>query len=221
MFLFCFVEESPPKKRKLDTSRTDEDTSVMMQVDQKPVVKAMEFEEDEKMEKVKEKDECTEKKKESSEKDIAKEMELKPESIASTSSAPQPMTKQTISLASLAAACKNDLIKDIESHIEIIFECLDDELDENIIISSTASSANTLNTTSSSQTGEIISISSDLTPPSDDLKKEANCIQAMDTIEATSIKDEPMVDVKETTIAELKDGESSSTSSVQLPKNPE
>lgn len=209
-----FVEESPPKKRKLDTSRTDEEA---MQVDPKPVVKAMEFQEDEKMEK----DECMEKK-ECSEKDVTKEMEIKPESIASTSSAPQPMTKQTISLASLAAACKNDLIKDIESHIEIIFECLDDELDENIIISSTASSANTLNTTSSSQAGDIISISSDLTPPtSDDVKKEISCIQAMDTIDAKSIKDEPMVDVKETTIAELKDGESTSTSSVQLPKKTE
>lgn len=217
--LFFFVEESPPKKRKLDTSRTDEDTSMMMQVDPKPVVKAVEFQEDEKMDK----DECMEKK-EISEKDVMKEMEIKPESIASTSSAPQPMTKQTISLASLAAACKNDLIKDIESHIEIIFECLDDELDENIIISSTASSANTLNTTSSSQAGEIISISSDLTPPmSEDLKKDTSCIQAMDTMEeAKSIKDEPMVDVVlETTIAELKDGESSSTSSVQLPKNTE
>lgn len=190
----------------------------MMQVDPKPVVKAMEFEEDEKMDK----DECMEKK-DVSEKDVIKEMEIKPESIASTSTAPQPMTKQTISLASLAAACKNDLIKDIESHIEIIFECLDDELDENIIISSTASSANTLNTTSSSQAGEIISISSDLTPPmSEDLKKDTSCIQAMDTMEeAKSIKDEPMVDVKETTIAELKDGESSSTSSVQLPKKTE
>lgn len=189
----------------------------MMQVDPKPVVKAMEFQEDEKMDK----DECMENK-ESNEKDVIIEMEIKPESIASTSTAPQPMTKQTISLASLAAACKNDLIKDIESHIEIIFECLDDELDENIIISSTASSANTLNTTSSSQAGEIISISSDLTPPptTDDLKKDTSCIQAMDTIEAKSIKDEPMVDVKETTIAELKDGESSSTSSVQLPKKP-
>ena len=139
MSLFIFVEESPPKKRKLDTSRTDEDTSVMMQIDSKPVVRAMEFQEDEKMEK----DERMEKK-DSSEKDVMKEIDIKPESIASTSSAPQPMTKQTISLASLAAACKNDLIKDIESHIEIIFECLDDELDENIIISSTASSANTL-----------------------------------------------------------------------------
>lgn len=44
-----------------------------------------------------------------------------PEKIASTSSAP-PVVSEISALVST----RNDLIKDIESHIEIIYECLDE-----------------------------------------------------------------------------------------------
>lgn len=59
-------------------------------------------------------------------------------------------TTPALAPPSILAASRNDLIKDIESHIEIIYECLD-ELNE-------SASSSTLNKTSSN---EPISISSE------------------------------------------------------------
>lgn len=56
---------------------------------------------------------------------------------------------------SLIPGSRMEFVKDIESHIEIIFECLDDEIDDSLVESASGS---TLNTTSSME-NEVVSVS--------------------------------------------------------------
>lgn len=107
---FHSLEESPPKKRRLDSCSSGKViTEEKMQIEEigsKEVI--TENAEDEPKEEAKIDNE-------------PKEIEKK----ASTSSAPPAPTSTILS-------SRSDLIKDIESHIEIIYECLD-ELNESAV----------------------------------------------------------------------------------------
>lgn len=128
---FCFAEESPPKKRKIDAAQVN---NTNQSGDEK-----MEPESPAKLEEVEEKP-STESKEEEKSENESKEAE-KPAEIA-TPPAPGP--------SSTLASSRNDLIKDIESHIEIIYECLD-ELND-------TGASSSLNKTSSS---DVITLSSE------------------------------------------------------------
>lgn len=136
----CFViEESPPKKRKLDAAQVNKNSQA---VDEKPEAEA------------------------TASNDTIEEKpasEVKDETNAETESKESEKSK-TIPTGSLASgsntalpSSRSDLIKDIESHIEIIYECLD-ELNETGSSSSVSKAASndiiTISSEASSQEAE-------------------------------------------------------------------
>lgn len=55
-----------------------------------------------------------------------------------------------------AYSSRNDLIRDIESHIEIIFECF--ELDDSVMVTTAAASSSSSSSSSNVAAGEVNSI---------------------------------------------------------------
>lgn len=129
-FLFISLEESPPKKRKLDAAQVNKNSQA---ADEKPEADPT-INEDTKKEKV-----VTELKDEAKSESESKEPEKAKTASTSASGSNTALT-----------ASRNDLIKDIESHIEIIYECLD-ELNE----TGPSSSAN------KTASNEVITLSSE------------------------------------------------------------
>jgi len=87
----------------------------------------------------------------------------------------------------LATSTKIDFLKDIESHIEVIYECLDDDLDENMVISSSASGS-MLNTSN-----EVISVS-DSGPSQSDQHESEKSVGDLEVTAAVAAKEkEPSV----------------------------
>jgi len=134
---FAFEEESPPKRRKLDATQANKSSQGA----------------DEKLEteETASKDTTEDKEMEEPNADEAKsESESKETEKAKASSAAPIASGSNLPLTS----SRNDLIKDIESHIEIIYECLD-ELNETGPSSSVSKTAsNEIITLSSSQETE-------------------------------------------------------------------
>lgn len=131
--MFVISEESPPKKRKIDeaTQMNKNNQATEEKIETEPAVT----------------EEATEEKVSTEPKEEAKsEIELKESETAKTSS----VTPSASGSSTALTASRNDLIKDIESHIEIIYECLD-ELNE-------TGTSSSVNKTSSN---EIITISSE------------------------------------------------------------
>lgn len=105
-----FTEESPPKKRKIDSNVVQPNNASPVPEEKAETEPPMSSEEK------KEEEIATESKEEpKSENEEMKDAE-KP---ATASTAPSAST-------SILTTSRNDLIKDIESHIEIIYECLDE-----------------------------------------------------------------------------------------------
>lgn len=116
------IAESPPKKRKLDSSTEDDDNKEEAKIVSEEAATPG-TSKDEASNKVAESPEEDKKEQNESKEDDIDGKPLDVAAVSSTSSS-DPFTQRM------------DLIKDIESHIEIIFECLDDEIsEENILIS--------------------------------------------------------------------------------------
>ena len=131
--MFVISEESPPKKRKLDegTQINKSNQANEEKIEIEPVMT----------------EETSEEKVSTDPKEEAKsESESKETETAKASS----VTPSASGSSTTLTTSRNDLIKDIESHIEIIYECLD-ELNE----TGPSSSAN------KTSSNEIITISSE------------------------------------------------------------
>ena len=141
-FFRSLSEESPPKKRRLDGLVVVQvNKSNLSTVEEKPEAEHSTADKDKSEEK------APENSKEKPENEKSESMdEEKPPAATSTLD------------NSLLSSSRNDLIKDIESHIEIIYECLD-ELNE------TGSTSSTNKTTA---TNDVITISSETSSQEND-----------------------------------------------------